>query len=80
MTQLFPYETVKRHYLYEPMRQSEAHPDIYINQIRFYRLYQYFKKCFPELFNQNTSIVDIGCTSGILLKAMNKTGTVININ
>lgn len=78
--QLFSEEQFKKHYVYCMVRNSVEHPDLYISQIRYFRMYQYFKKNYPDLFEANTKILDVGDTSGLLLKGMGKTGTSLNIN
>ena len=80
INKIFPYTKVEKHFQYETMRQTVQHPDIYINQIRFYRLYQFFKKHYPDVFYGNSSIIDIGDTSGLLLKALNRDKLSVNIN
>jgi len=80
INQLFPYTDFSQHYVYEPARQTIEHPDIYINQVRYYRMYEYFKKNYPDVLVKTSTIVDVGDTSGIFLKALKKTGTAVNIN
>lgn len=77
---LFPYDDFSGHYVYEPARQTIDHPDIYINQVRYFRMYQYFQEHYPDMFREKVSIVDVGDTSGLLFKAMNKPGLSVNIN
>lgn len=80
LKRLFPFEEMQSHYAYEPARQSVEHPDIYINQIRYYRMYEFFQCHHAELFEQSVSVADIGDTSGILLKAMGRCGLAVNLN
>lgn len=77
---LFPYEDMIKHYVYEPARQTKEYPDIYVNQTRFYRIYQFLKERFPEVFLPETLVADIGDTSGALLKVMQCRGLSVNIN
>ena len=78
--ELFPAKVVDRHYVYEATRQTPAHPDLFINQIRYYRMYKFFKQNYPEVFDNKVSVVDTGDTSGILFKAMKRKGLSVNIN
>jgi len=77
---LFPEEKMEKHYVYEPMRITIENPDLYIGQIRYYRVYDYFKKNYPKIFEQDTKILNVGDTSGILLEAIGKKGTSLSIN
>ncbi len=77
---LFPFESLSKHYVYEPSRQTKEHPDVFANQVRYYRLYEYFKQFYPEIFSDNVSVVDVGDTSGIILKALKRKGLSVNIN
>jgi len=78
--QLFPPEKIKEHYVYGNVRDTIDHPDILITQMRYYRVYQYLKKNYPEIFDNETAVLDVGDTSGILFKAMARKGTSLNIN
>lgn len=78
--ELFPQEDLNNHYVYEPMRQTREHPDLFINQIRYYRIYKFFLEYYPQLFDNNIAVADIGDTSGILLRAMRRRGLSVNIN
>ena len=81
INQLFPFEAFGKHYVYEPSRQTLDHPDIYINQVRYYRLYRFFKENYPEMLSDKISIADVGDTSGLLFKAMKRPqGLSVNIN
>lgn len=77
---LFPEEKMKGHYIYEPMRNTLEHPDLYITQIRYYRIYDFFRKHYPEILGTDTTILNVGDTSGIFLEALGKKGTSLNIN
>ncbi len=48
ISKLFPAERLKQHYVYEPVRQTLEHPDLFITQIRYYRCYKYFEEHYPE--------------------------------
>jgi len=76
----FPEDKMRGHYVYEPMRNTLKHPDLYIEQVRYYRMYDFFKKEYPEIFNSNTTILNAGDTDGILLEALGKNRTSLNIN
>lgn len=39
-----------------------------------------FKTNYPDIFEANTTILDVGDTSGLLLESVNKKGTSLNIN
>lgn len=80
IAKLFPEEKMKQHYVHEPHRHTIKNPDIYVNQLRFYWYYKYFKKHHPNMFDKNTSVLDVGATSGIFLESINKKGTALNIN
>ena len=77
---LFPKEALLSHYVFIPMRNTREHPDLFINQVRYYRIYEFFRKNYPELFSEKTKVFDIGDTSGILFKAMKRKGLSVNIN
>jgi len=77
---LFPEDGVRKHYVYETMRQSVDFPALYVNQIRYYRMYKFFQSNYPELFNDAIKVVDVGDTSGMLFRAMRKSGVSVNIN
>jgi len=66
--------------VYENMRQSTEHPDLFINQVRYFRMYKFFGDNYPEVFSNNKSVIDIGDTSGILFRAMKRRGLSVNIN
>jgi SAM-dependent methyltransferase len=42
-------------------------------------MYQYFEDRFPETFDSETEILNIGDTSGLLFRAMGRTGLSLNI-
>lgn len=77
---LFPAENVKKHYVYEPVRQTLDYPDLFATQLRYYRMYKFFQENYPELFDNNTKVIDVGDTSGILFKAMGRNGLSVNLN
>ena len=77
---LFPEKKIKNHYVYEPVRQTLKYPDLFITQVRYYRLYKYFKEHYPDIFDNNTKVIDVGDTSGILFQAMGREGLSVNIN
>jgi len=76
----FSEEKMRSHYVYEPVRNSLEHPDLYITQIRYYRMYDFFKKEYPEIFNADTKILNVGDADSILLESIGKKGTSLNIN
>ena len=80
INQMFPFEHLSAHYIYEPSRQTLEYPDVFINQVRYFRLYNYFKEQVSGIFSGETSVVNVGDTSGILLKALKKDGVSVNIN
>ena len=77
---LFPANRVRQHYAHETMRQSIDFPALYVNQIRYYRMYKFFQSNYPEIFNDKIKIIDVGDTSGMLFLAMKKSGLAANIN
>jgi len=77
---LFPQDEVRGHYVYGNVRDSIEHPDLFITQLRYYRMYQFFKRHFPEIFSSGVSVLDIGDTSGMFLRALGKKGVSLNIN
>jgi len=76
----FSEEKMRSHYVYEPVRNSLEHPDLYITQIRYYRMYQFFKKEYPEIFQPDTRILNVGDADGIFLESIGKKETSLNIN
>jgi len=76
----FKKEELVKHYAYEPVRDSYKNPDLCITQIRYYRMFEYFKNNFPELFDNNIQVLNVGDTSGMLFKAMGRKGISVNIN
>ncbi len=80
INELFPFKDLSQHYVYEPSRQTKEHPDVFCNQIRYYRVYNYFKTYFPEILRSETAVLDIGDTSGVLFRAMKRKGLSANIN
>ena len=57
---IFPEEEIKNHWKHGEIRDTMEHPDLYITQIRYYRMHAYFK-------DLKGTILDIGDSSGILL-------------
>lgn len=80
ISRLFPESAFRQHYVYEPSRQTIEHPDIFINQIRYYRLYEFFLKNYPQFFDNKSAIADVGDTSGNLFRALRCRGLSVNIN
>lgn len=80
ISKLFPREQVIGHYIYGNVRDSVEHPDVFITQLRYYRMYQFFKTHFSEVFSSGVSVLDIGDTSGMFLRALGKNGVSLNIN
>lgn len=80
ISRLFPESKMRKHYVLKEMRQSVEYPVIFVNQIRYYRMYKFFQKNYPVLFDKETKIVNVGDTSGILLRTMGKNELSVNIN
>lgn len=80
INKLFPENKIKYHYITGAIRDTNENPDLYITQLRFYWCYKYFKKNYPDIFKENTTVLDIGGTSGIFLESINKNGTIVNID
>jgi len=78
--ELFPEGEMMQHYSSKVMRNNIFHPDLLINQIRYYRLYEYFKRYHPDMFIDSTRILNVGDSSGTLFKAMKKRGDSVNID
>ncbi len=76
---LFPEEKIAAYGAFQPVRNTLTHPDLYLTQIRYYYMYNFFKKHHPDIFKPETSILNIGDPSGILLEALGKRGTSLNI-
>ena len=57
---------------------QEKERDIFIYQLRFYRLYKFFKKNYPDMLKDK--IIDVGDASGLMLKALGKKGLAVNID
>lgn len=79
ITDFFPAEKLRKHYVSDSMRETVRNPDLLVTQIRYFRLYEYFKKNFPDMFNHDTSVLDVGDPSGVLFEAMQRKGTSLNI-
>ncbi|MFH1772668.1 MAG: class I SAM-dependent methyltransferase [Candidatus Omnitrophota bacterium] len=77
---LFPESEVSEHYGDKGMRNNIFHPDLFINQIRYFRIYEYFKHNYPEMFDNSIRVLNAGDSSGLLLKAMERRGDSVNIN
>lgn len=80
INKLFSDEKIKKHFVYEPIRDTNENPDLYITQLRFYWYYKYLKHNYPDIFEKATTVLDVGGTSEIFIKSINKKGTVLNIN
>ncbi len=80
ISQFFPREKMQQHYVYESTRDTNENPDVYLHQLRYYWYYSFFRRKFPDLFDTNTTVLDVGDTSGNLIEALNKKGTILNIN
>jgi ubiquinone/menaquinone biosynthesis C-methylase UbiE len=80
INKLFSEDLLRDHYAGKVIRNNVFHPDLFINQIRYFRLYEYFQNHYPEMFDERSKIVYVGDSSGVLLKAMNKNGLAVNIN
>jgi ubiquinone/menaquinone biosynthesis C-methylase UbiE len=80
INELFPEKKIRSHLVYEYIRDTDENPDIFTTQLRFFWYYNYFKKNYPEIFEDETTILDVGGTSGIVIESLNKKGTVLNIN
>ncbi len=76
---LFPESQMRAHWGYARLENTPDSPNLYIHQIRFYRMVQYFRRAFPDVFESDTRILDIGDTSGILFRAIGKHGLSLNI-
>lgn len=64
----------------EPIRDTLENPDLYVHQIRYYRVYNYFKDSYPEIFDSRTTVLSVGDVGGVLFDAIGKKGTSLNIN
>lgn len=80
ISELFPEEIIKQHYAGKIVRNNVFHPDLYLNQIRYFRLYEYFLDHYPVMFEPSERLLYAGDSSGILLKAMNQKGVSVDIN
>jgi len=76
----FKKEELVKHYAYAPVRDSYKNPDLYITQIRYYRMFEYFKNNLSDVFDNNIQVLNVGDTSGMLFKAMGRKGISVNIN
>jgi SAM-dependent methyltransferase len=50
-----------------------------VHQIRYYRMYQFFERAFPDMFDGQTKVLNVGDTSGLLFRAMGRSGLSLNI-
>jgi len=80
ISKLFPEERIKQLYVSHMVRDTVDNPDVYITQLRFYWYYNYFKKNYSDMFEKNTTILDVGGASGLFLDSINKKGTVLDTN
>lgn len=76
---LFPESKMRQHWGYARLENTPHSPNLYIHQVRFYRMVQFFRKAFPDIFDEETQILDIGDTSGILLQAIGKHKLSLNV-
>jgi SAM-dependent methyltransferase len=76
---LFPEGRMREHWGYARLENTEDSPNLYLHQIRYYRMYQYFSDAFPDMFDPETRVLNIGDTSGLLYRAMGRTGLSLNI-
>jgi SAM-dependent methyltransferase len=79
MSRLFPEDRLHAHWGYARLENTPDSPNLYIHQIRFYRMVQCFRQAFPDIFKDGTRILNISDTSGILLQAIGKHGLSLNI-
>lgn len=79
ISKLYPPKSILEHYGYISVRDSEEHPDLFLNQLRYYRMYSYFKRSYPDIFDKKTKILNIGDTSGIMLSSLTRKGLSLNI-
>ncbi|MFH1094168.1 MAG: class I SAM-dependent methyltransferase [Candidatus Omnitrophota bacterium] len=77
---LFPREKFIAYAKDEPIRNTIEHPDLYVNQIRYYTVYRFLKDNYPDIFENNTTILNVGDVGGLLFEAIGKKGTSLNIN
>lgn len=78
--ELFPERRIRRHYIDRQIRDTALHPDVWLTQLRFYRMYKYLQKNYPQLFSSGSLVVDIGDSDGIFMMALKKRGISLNIN
>lgn len=76
----FSEEDIRCHYATKLARNNVNHPDLFINQIRYFRLYEYFKNHHSEILKPKVSVLNVGDSSGILLKALHKKGVSLDAN
>ncbi len=76
---LFPEARMKQHWGYARLENTAVSPNLYVHQIRYYRMYQYFKRAYPDIFEPETAVLNIGDTSGMLFLALGKTGLSLNM-
>jgi SAM-dependent methyltransferase len=79
ITKLFPGERMREHWGYARLENTPQAPNLYIHQLRFYRMVQYFRQACPSIFDAGTRILDIGDTSGMLFRAIGKCGLSLNL-
>lgn len=80
INKIFSKEEIRQMYVSENVRDTIEHPDIFITQLRFYWYYNFFSQYYPDIFEKDTTILDVGGCNGIFLRSINKKGTIININ
>ena len=79
IARLFPEVLMKEHWGYARLENTAVSPNLYVHQIRYYRMYQYFQTQFPDIFAEETAVLNIGDTSGLLFQAMGKNGLSLNM-
>ncbi|MCA9405511.1 MAG: class I SAM-dependent methyltransferase [Candidatus Omnitrophica bacterium] len=77
---LFSEKVVDEHYGTRKSRNNVFHPDLFINQIRYFRLWEYFQTFYPEIFKDEIKVLNAGDSSGVLLNAMGKKGVSLDID
>ncbi len=78
ISKLFSEEKIQQIYVTQNLRNTEDNPDIYITQIRYFWYYQFFKNNYPDIFEKDTTALDVGGASGIFLDSIDKKGTVLD--
>ncbi len=76
---LFPDSDMREHWGYARLENTSRSPNLYIHQLRFYRLVQFFRRSYPDVFDPHTRLLDIGDTSGVLFRAIGQPGLSLNL-